>query len=192
MAQWASVGRNLITRPTGVAGCVIMARLENVSGSALRSLGIAYDLLVQNAVTEEVQGHLVYYSMTGEANSWRQIPGISASGTSGRKSATLDLNATPWAEGTLMYVLWADDNGSGTPDSANQIDNFTVSVSRPSLSIAYSAPNVTITWPAGSGILQFKTSLTQPLWMDVPGAGSSGSAMLPADGPHKFFTLRAP
>jgi hypothetical protein len=85
-----------------------------------------------------------------------------------------------------------DDNGSGSPDDANQIDNFTVSFARPKLTITYSSPNVVITWPVGSGVLQSKSSLTAPTWTDVPGAGSSGSATIAASGSGQYFSLRAP
>jgi len=190
--QWASAGRYLITRPTGTLGSLIMARLQNDSGATRTTLSISYNLTVELPVTEEARGHLVYYSLTGAPSSWRQIPGISGDGTTGRKSATLDLSATPWTVGSLLYLLWADDNGSGSPDSANEIDNFSVSLGPPSLSIGYSTPSITVTWPAGSGVLQSKNNLTDPTWTDVPGAGSSGSATFPADGPRKFFSLRAP
>ena len=191
-AQWASAGRYLITRPTSVLGSLIMARLQNDSGATRTALDISYNLTVQNPVTEEVPGHLVYYSLSGSPSSWRQIPGISGSGTTGLKSATLDLSATPWTVGSLLYVLWVDDNGSGSPDSANEIDNFSVSLGRPALSIGYSTPNITVTWPAGSGVLQSKANLTDPTWTDVPGAGSSGSATFPAEGSNRFFSLRVP
>src|SRR5439155_27038728 len=34
-----------------------------------------------------------------------------------------------WLNGSVIYILIADDNGSGTPDDANQIDNFAVTTS---------------------------------------------------------------
>jgi hypothetical protein len=169
-----------------------MATLRNDSGATRTTLGISYDLKVEQAVTEEVPGHLVYYSVSGAPSTWRQIPGISGNGIIGLKSGVLDLNATPWTVGSTLYVLWADDNCALTPDTAYEIDNFAVSISSPALRISYSSPNVTVTWPAGSGILQSKVSLGDLLWTDVPGAGSSGSATVAAGGPHKFFTLRAP
>ena len=192
VAQWASVGQNLITRPTGVSGCVIMARLQNDSGAPRTALNISYNLLAQNPVVEEVPGHLVYYSLTGAPSQWQPIPGISGDGSTGLKSATLNLSATPWTVGSVLYLLWVDDNGSGSPDSANQIDNFSVSFPRPALTISYSSPNVRITWTAGSGVLQSKSTLTAASWTDVPGAGSSGSATIAAGGPRQFFSLRAP
>src|SRR5204862_631136 len=36
-------------------------------------------------------------------------------------SATLNIN---WPNSAPLYVLWADDNGSPSPDTACQIDNF--------------------------------------------------------------------
>ena len=169
-----------------------MARLENDSGVARTSVDISYDLLNQGPVVEEVPGHLVYYSLSGTPSQWQLIPGLSTNRVSGLKKATLNLNATPWPVGSLLYILWADDNGSGSPDDANQIDNFTVSFAHPSLTIHYSSTNVVITWPAGSGVLQSKSSLTAASWTDVPGAGSSGSATIGAGGSSQFFTLRAP
>lgn len=76
-AQWASAGRYLITRPTSVLGCLLMARLQNDSGATRTAVDISYNLTVESPVTEQVSGHLVYYSHTGAPSSWRQIPGIS-------------------------------------------------------------------------------------------------------------------
>jgi len=131
-AQWASAGHFIQTRPTGVAYQAIMATLQNNSGAAKNTILIAYDQTVAGTATlvEEVYGHRAYYSMTGAANSWVQIPALdTVDNTLGTvaKSASLDLSATPWAIGATMYLLWADDNGSGTPDNAIEIDNFTVS-----------------------------------------------------------------
>jgi hypothetical protein len=191
-ARWASAGRYLITRPTGTFGDLLMARLQNDSGATRTAVDISYNLTVESPVTEQISGHLVYYSQTGAPSSWLQIPGISGNGTTGLKSATLNLSATPWTVSSLLYVLWVDDNGSGSPDSAVEIDNFSVTIRRPALSIRYSTSLVNVTWPPGSGVLQSKTNLADPTWTDVPGAGSSGSATFPAEGPNKFFVLRAP
>jgi len=145
--QWASTGLYIQTRPTGVAGTIILATLVNNSGSNRTTVIVDYDFTVVAPVAEEVKGHLVYYSMTGQPNSWVQIASISNQAndnTAGtyHKNAILDLSASPWAIGATMYLLWADDNGSGTPDGAMQIDNFGISfpgVSLP-LSVALTAP----------------------------------------------------
>ena len=126
-ANWASAGGYLITRPTGTAGNVIMAHLRNKSGAARPALDISYNLTVEAAVVEETVGHLVYRSFSGAPGSWVQIPGISGDGVTGLKTASIDFGATPWDAEANLYILFADDNGSGSPDNANEIDNFKVS-----------------------------------------------------------------
>lgn len=126
-AQWSSEGRYLITRPTGTAGNVIMAHLRNKSGAVRPALDISYNLTVEIPVVEETPGHLVYYSFSGAPNSWIQIPGISGDGAAGLKTASIDFGATPWDAEADLYILFADDNGSGSPDNANEIDNFKAS-----------------------------------------------------------------
>ncbi len=126
-ANWASAGGYLITRPTGTAGNVIMAHLRNKSGAVRPALDISYNLTVEAAVVEETLGHLVYFSFSGAPNSWVQIPGISGDGVTGLKTASIDFGATPWDAEADLYILFADDNGSGSPDNANEIDNFKAS-----------------------------------------------------------------
>jgi Immunoglobulin I-set domain len=125
-ALWASDGHYLITRPTGVEGEVIMAHLRNDSGATKTGLMLDYDLTVEIPVVEEVLGHLVYYSFSGAPGSWQPVV-IPGDGAPGHKTAIVDLTATPWAAGADLYVLFADDNGSGSPDDANEIDNFRAS-----------------------------------------------------------------
>ena len=71
-------------------------------------------------VAEEVDGQRAYYSLSGAAGSWTLIPSLTTA-TSGRVTATLNLS---WPSAASLYILWADDNGSGTPDTPFQIDNF--------------------------------------------------------------------
>jgi hypothetical protein len=191
-AQWASQGQYLITRPTGTEGCAILASLRNDSGQTRTSLGISYDFKAEAQTVEEVLGHLVYYSLSGAPSSWQPIPGISNDRTTGLKSASLDLSATPWTVGSPLYILWADDNGSGSPDDANEIDNFTVSLpaSGPTLTISYSSPSITISWSPASGILQFKDDLTG-VWADVtPQPAAGGPYQVAASAAHRYYTLR--
>ena len=132
-----------------IIGCssrtIIMATLINNSAASKAAISIDYDLTVVAPVTEEVRGHLVYYSMTGLANSWVQIASIS-NGTNDNtagvyhKHADLDLSGTPWANGATMYLLWADDNGSGSPDTALEIDNFSLTFPGGPLTITLTAP----------------------------------------------------
>jgi len=132
-ARWNSTELNIFTRPTGDNGELIMATLLNSSGGSVTNLTLDYDLTVEgnSAIIEEVYGHIVYYSLTGAAQSW--IP-FSPPGGNGQqpdntlgifhKNFSVDLSATPWPAGTTLYVLFADDNGSGTPDNALEIDNI--------------------------------------------------------------------
>lgn len=134
-ARWASDGGYLITRPAGVEGQAILARIRNDSGVARSTIRVSYDLKVEVPITEEVPGHLVYYSLTGLPYSWSLVTAFD-DGTSGAKSFDLFLslsNPCPdlWTPGSFLYVLFVDDNGSGSPDTAVEIDNFRVSTYTP-------------------------------------------------------------
>jgi len=158
-AQWSSTGFYIQTRPTGIAGTMILATLVNNSGASRNAVTVDYDFTVVAPVAEEIKGHLVYYSMTGQPNSWVQISSISnqaSDNTAGtyHKNATLDLSATPWAIGASMYLLWADDNGSGTPDGAMQIDNFDISF--PGVVVPLS---ITLTGPANGQHFGFGSAI---------------------------------
>jgi hypothetical protein len=69
----------------------------------------------------------VYYSFTGAPQTWTQIPELSNQpddntlGTHA-KTVTVELTAT-WTNGGRLYVLWVDDNGVNSPDTALEIDN---------------------------------------------------------------------
>jgi hypothetical protein len=100
-----------------------MATLENTSGQTANSLTVAYNLTQGGtANAEQVPGHRVYYSLTGAAGSWAAFNDID--GATGAKSGTAALGAG-WPQNTLMYVLWADDNGDGSTDRGYQIDGVT-------------------------------------------------------------------
>lgn len=122
-AVWSSSGF-VQTRPTGNGATWLRATLQNTTGHDSGLLTVGYDFTALSPVTEEVPGHRAYFSVSGAANSWQLINSFS-SGTTGAKSAALNL--TNWTNGALLYLLWLDDNGSGTPDTACQIDNFAVS-----------------------------------------------------------------
>jgi hypothetical protein len=97
-----------------------MCSLVNNLGGAASAVTVSYDFAKVASAAEEVEGHRAYYSLTGDAGSWIVIPEFS-SAAPGRLTATLSL---AWPNGGTLYLLWADDNGSPSPDTANQIDNF--------------------------------------------------------------------
>ena len=119
-ATWCSTAFFLQTRPTGVRYTFLMCTLVNNIGGKASGVTISYNFTTSTPVVEEVLGTRVYYSLTGAAGTWINIPGLSSQ-PDGRLSATVNLD---WQSGGTLYVLFADDNGSGSPDNANQLDNF--------------------------------------------------------------------
>ena len=119
-ATWSSTGGYLQTRPTGVKFIALMATFTNNTGVGQSSFQIGYTLSQQAVITEEINGHLVYYSLTGAANSWTNLPTLSSTAP-GNLATNI---SAPWPKGGTLYLLWADDNGSPSPDTANQIDSF--------------------------------------------------------------------
>lgn len=111
-------------RPTGNAYTVIMATLQNDSGSTVNNLVIAYDMAVQTPLAGHLPGLSVYYSLTGEAGSWNFISALSGVESGIMGSGSLDLSAGGgWAAGAQMFVIWADDNADAITDPSYTIDN---------------------------------------------------------------------
>ena len=140
---WSSTGLYLQTRPTGPDWTAVMATLQNNTGSEAGSVTISYDFAKTVVVAEEVEGHRVFYSQSGAANSWILIPALS-SAAAGRVTATLTF---AWPSGGTLYLLWADENGSPSPDTACQIDNFSVtatSTAQTPVAITSSPTNQTV------------------------------------------------
>src|SRR5438093_472288 len=105
------------------AAQVLVAFLQNDSGANTTNLSISYKFDVQSAATGELPGFYVYYSLTGEPNSWIPIPELSGSETPGFVFANVTLTGT-WAAGARLYVLWADDNANGVTDPSYTIDDL--------------------------------------------------------------------
>ena len=117
LARFNSNRQGLQTNPTTVVkGCLLMATLQNTSGAAINQQEIAYDFAKPSSGTEELAGLRCYYSMTGLAGSWTVIPNL-CTATPGTPSALVNLTATPWADATNLYVLWADDSSTAAGDS---------------------------------------------------------------------------
>src|SRR6185436_3346672 len=121
-AMWCSSAFYIQTRPTGNGATVLMCSLTNNIGGAASGLTVSYDFAKVLPVTEEVDGQRSFYSLTGVAGSWLPIANFSTA-VPGRLSATLNIN---WPAGSPLYIIWGDDNGTGTPDTSFQIDNFSV------------------------------------------------------------------
>src|SRR5262249_31474950 len=124
LATWTSGGSAYLqTRPTGNRITLLMATLTNNTGSNVAAVHISYRFTLATTNTEEVPGQRAYYSFTGAAGSWVNVAAPSNTGP-----VNLSIDST-WFDGSPLYVLFADDNGSGTPDSACQIDDFFVTTS---------------------------------------------------------------
>lgn len=126
-ALWSTNGY-LQTRPNANAATLLMATFSNNTVTAATTVRIAYDYQTNRAplVAEEVRGMRVYYSVGGAVDSWANIPELSQTGQ-GRLSLDVAL-ASLWPPGSNLYLLWADDNGSGAPDDANNLDNFFLAI----------------------------------------------------------------
>ena len=122
-ATWASAGLHLQTRPTGNAATLLMCTLVNNLGVDASSATVSYDFASAAPLAEDVDGVRAYYSLSGALNSWTVIPSFSTA-TGGRLTATLSV---AWPNGSPLYLVWADDNGPSSPDTAFQIDNFSAS-----------------------------------------------------------------
>ena len=125
-ALWSSTGKYLQTRPSGNKFTALMATLVNNTSVDLHSFAVGYNFTEAGVLNEEINGYRVYFSLTGAANSWTNIAGLSSVAPG---MLATNLNVT-WHSNTPLYLLWADDNGSPA-DTANQIDNFFVNPSIP-------------------------------------------------------------
>jgi hypothetical protein len=128
---------NLQSRPTGNAYSMLLATLQNDSGANISTITVAYDYGVlvapDRVIQEEIPGHRVFWSLDG--TSWSLIPELSGVTAAGALSAVVSVGT--WGSGQPLYLLWADDNGSGGGyDAANvtpqegvyTIDNFVVNI----------------------------------------------------------------
>ncbi len=123
-ATYSTPGKFLQTRPTGNRATLLIATFINDSGTNATQISVSYDATTNNSVVEEIPGQRAYFSLTGATNSWSNIAEFS-SAPNGRLASTMNVN---WTNGGTLYLLWADDNGSGTPDTACQIGNFSLHI----------------------------------------------------------------
>src|SRR5439155_8774228 len=158
IARWNYTLHAVETVPTGVGYVSLMATLKNDTGADQSALTITYDLDEHNAagttVVEEIPGHRVYYSLSGDAGSWTMIPALSSVDTPGALAATLNLGS--WPSSSLLYVLWTDDNAAADRNNANNEEG------------GYTLDNVTFTPGAISGVIITGPTNGQTFLFGVP------------------------
>jgi hypothetical protein len=121
---WSGSRQAAYTGPGGTAANVLLATLSNAHPADMTRLRVGYRqdvLLPSGPLIETVPGQRVFYSFTGEPNSWVFIPELSDDPTPGYRQAWLDFPS--WPSGALLYLLWADDN-SQFEDGIYTIDDF--------------------------------------------------------------------
>jgi len=128
-ASWSPNGY-VQTRATGNSATLLMATLRNESGIEQTDLRISYDFRFVAPTTEQLPGYQVYFSLTGATGTWQRVSGL---GATNEPSQVALLPLGSWSTNALLYLLWADDNGSGVPDTALQIDNVLVVPAAPTI-----------------------------------------------------------
>jgi hypothetical protein len=126
-------------RPTRVAYGVLLATLLNTSGSEQSHLTVSYELATSQPNTEELPGHRVYWSRTGAAGTWNYI-GTVGGNTPGIATVAFVLNLGTWSDDEPLYLMWIDDNGSGSPDTLHRMGNFAFTVGLPTPVCTLTAP----------------------------------------------------
>ena len=161
IARWNSTLQAVQTVPTTAGYVSLLATLRNDTGREQSALTFSYDFTENhatggtnaNAVVEEVPGHRVYFSLTGAPGSWNVIPEVSSIGTTGTLVGHAELGA--WGNGSLLYLLWADDNANADRNNTNNeeggylIDNITFKAGIISSAISVGA--------AGSSTMSFSS-----------------------------------
>lgn len=165
-ARYNSTRMRLQTKATTIDYLVLMATLRNDTGQDITSFAASYLYAVEPAGTEEVPGHLAFYSVTGAPGSWSPISAFSGVTTNGTLTATI--TPSGWSPGLNLYILWADDNAAAaatTGEGGYTIDDFTianvVTTSLP-VSIAITSPTNTQQVIKGSTV-NVATTTTGPI-----------------------------
>jgi hypothetical protein len=120
--HYSGGGNYVFTCPTQNAYTGLVATVTNGTMQLIESVSLTYDLIVPEGTGDDVAGHGVYYSQTGQAGSWTRITSLSAKNTSSAQMSTI--SGLSIAPGGKLYVLWADDNAANkSPDQTLGLDN---------------------------------------------------------------------
>ena len=136
-AYWRSDIGRIATQPTGNAGTLLMATLQNDSGATINLLNVAYEMAetVTLNANEIHRGHRVYYSLTGLASSWNFAGSVTNLALS-TNNVSFNLAALGWTAGSPLYIIWADENGV-SPDGDWSIDNISFTATAAAASLVF-------------------------------------------------------
>ncbi len=127
IAYWSSTGLYLQTRPSQNRYTVLMGKFVNNTGTNATQVRLSYVMTFSGPTAPEEKGTRVYYSLTGAANSWANLPALNSTANTG--SYPLSTNVLlNWTNGGTLYVLFADDNANSGTDEGCQFDNFSLRV----------------------------------------------------------------
>ena len=193
-ARWNSAGGYLQSRIGNVEFTVLRAALFNDTGTPLQTLGVNYRLGGGSFSPEQVPGFRGYFSLTGQPGSWQVIPAF-CTGVTGEVSTVLAIGPwTLWQPGTVLYLLWADDNGPGS-DGYYTIDDFQVRVGPVLSARPAGAGQVELSWPVEwwNHLLEVSTRVAEPDWQPLAGAATTANGqwrrlVATAAGPRFFRT----
>ncbi len=129
LATWSSAGAFLQTRPTGNRFTALLARFLNNTGTNATEISLSYLLTIGGTAANEDTGRgtHVYFSLTGETNSWSPLATLNTTASAGSFPLSTNL-ALNWTNEGRLYLLWADDNANAGTDVANEIDDFALKV----------------------------------------------------------------
>ena len=120
-ARYATDLGALHTHATGGGYVPLVATVKNSTGVTLDSVSLAYDFNASGTGGGPLPGYRVYYSTTGLANSWINIPSFNNAVTVQAYSTSIaGLNL---ANDSNLYVLWADDDYDGISEPGYTLDN---------------------------------------------------------------------
>ena len=169
-ALWVTAGY-LQVRATGNRATALLGKFVNASGSNATQLALAYThTFAGNAVVEDVgYGTRIYYSLTGLAGSWANLPTLNTEANSGSLARNTNLTIN-WLNGTNFYLLILDDNSNyfGDKDTANQFDNFSLSVTAGNLA---GGTSVALTAPANNAVFNLAVAPNIALAATATNAG---------------------
>ncbi len=142
-AYWRSGDQKLGTQPSGNKMTLLMATLQNDSGSTLDALTVSYTLGLHGITPgESLKGHRLYWSKTGATGSWTAAGDFLLTTAGSTTNVNAVLTSLAWAHAGMLYVVWVDDNGSTNPDGDYTIDGVSFT--------PFSGPAATITSPGNS------------------------------------------